>query len=174
MHTKKVRITAITLLLSLIAVFCASCSDPALVRKDGLVSVTVNDNLQHTQYWEKNDTWDFSGVTVTLVYDDASEIQIPFLCRYISFKCEPQVPSLTFPKMTEVTVYDVVYTDYRNVTHNAAGRTFPITTVPYPEAPVENKADLFPLFLGAFGAVIASVIVLSLFLRREKKKGNEQ
>ncbi len=149
----------------------ASCSETGLIKKDGITSININDNLKHTQYWEKNDKWDFDSVTLTIFFDDNSSKEIPLNCKYVTYKCTPEFPTLTSPKMTEVTLYDVFYTDYKKNNHSVPNKTFSITTVPYPEGEIEYNINIPVVMLTIFGTIASSIGLLYLFIFICKKRG---
>lgn len=160
-----------TILLCSSLFFVSACSETGLIKKDGITSISINDNLKHTQYWEKNDKWDFDSVTLTIHFDDDSTKEIPLNCKYVTYKCNPEFPTLTEPKMTSVTLYNVVYTDYKKEKHDVPDKTFSITTVSYPEGEIKYELNLPILFLAIAGVILSSVGLLYLYIFLMKKKG---
>ena len=144
---------------------------------ENITNAFVIDSLEHTQYWNDNDYWDFSSVKVHIEYNEDSSVDIPINSTYFDYYVSPSSPT-GLPITNEgetisITVFDITFTDDKNNTLNIESHVFSnITIVEYPYKNLTFASGKIIVTLIIIIGFIIFFPLLLIFLDRKRRKEN--
>lgn len=154
------------LFISFLLCSCGINEEKPIV-KDGIANIVLSDKLEHGQYYEKNDSWDFSSLYLIITFDNGETEKLPLNSKFVEYSFTPEAPALTEPKMYYVTVYNVVYIDYKNDKHDVPSKNYSIWTIPYP---YNEKSDIIKFVPQILIFLVVNVLTILLFVFLKLKK----
>lgn len=173
---RKRSIIVLFLLISFLFVGC-SAKHHSFLTRDDVLSITFDNELKHTQYWNKHDVWDFSGVDALFLFENDDtyclEITDPSF-SYDVFPLSPVGLELSDNKAdkTIVSLTNIKYTNANGLVYEIEDVDYEVTIVEYPYS--EDKVSFnknAPLFIIIFcSGVIIAVIIIVAYNRKARTK----
>ena len=172
----KRNIIALFLLISFLFTGCSEKRHSFLTRDD-VLSIVFDSELKHTQYWNKHDAWDFSGVNAYFLFanDDTCCLEIADSSfSYDVFPLSPVGLELSENKAdkTLVSLTNIKYTNANGLVYEIEDVDYEVTIVEYPYS--EDKVSFnkyAPLFIFIFcSVVIITVVIIVAYNRKTRTK----
>ena len=146
----------------------SSCSSSTIIKKDGLVSCELSNNLEHKIYWNTHDTWDLSSLFITLEYDDGSIYKLPISDSSISYTVSPETTENL--GIYQLSVDNVVYTDYKGFKHEVEGKKYWIRVEECPYKYGDNVLIAKKVLIICVVIFSVSFLILFIFVPLFKKR----
>lgn len=173
----KRNIIALFLLISFLFSGCSEKHHSFLTRDD-VSSIVFDSELKHTQYWNKHDAWDFTGVDAYFLFENYDTYCLEITDLSFSYDVFPLSPvglelSENKADKTLVSLTNIKYTNANGLVYEIEDVDYEVTIVEYPYS--EEKVSFnkhAPLFIIIFcsGVIIAVIIIIAYNRKTRTKK----
>lgn len=156
----------------LIFLLLAGCSkaDSDVSNGKQIEKIELYGTLSHTQYWDYDDSWDLSSLSLKIEYIDGEIEYQPAVSKRTTYEFNPSSPVGLDHSISTFSVIQGTYKVDKSNVIKIPGREFTgIEIIDYPYSTEKKNNSYIPIIISVFLLVVLNVCIVVLYIKKKKK-----